>query len=60
MSDEALCRTGISRAYYAVFHHAAPLVDSDLQKGGTHEKLIKALSFEISQRPAGRFFYWQD
>lgn len=43
MSDESLCRVGISRAYYAVFHRAALLVDSDLQTGGAHERVILAL-----------------
>lgn len=43
MSDEAICRIGISRAYYAVFHQAALLVDSDLHTGGVHERVILAL-----------------
>lgn len=43
MNDEALCRIGISRAYYAAFHQAAALVDFETQTGGTHEKVIHAL-----------------
>ena len=49
MSDEALCRTGISRAYYAVFNQAAPLVDSDSLNGGTHERVIIALNSSTNQ-----------
>lgn len=41
--DEALCRIGISRAYYAAFHQSAALVNFETQPGGTHEKVIRAL-----------------
>lgn len=43
MHDEALCRIGISRAYYAAFHAAAQLVDTNAVPGGTHERVIIAL-----------------
>lgn len=43
MRAEALCRTAISRAYYAAFHEAKSFVDFEVQTGGAHEKVIKAL-----------------
>ena len=43
MRDEALCRIGISRAYYAAFHATAQLVDTDATPGGTHERVIRTL-----------------